>query len=288
MTTKKQVLLGAHMSIAGGLEKAVERGESIGCTCIQIFTKSNRQWKAKKLTEAEIETFKTAVKQSTIASKNIVCHAGYLINIASPNTLIHKKSTDSLIEELDRCEKLGIPWLVLHPGAYKEEDVALKTIAQTIDTVLHEVPGKTKILLETMAGQGSTTCYTFEQIAQVHKLVKNKNRVGVCVDTCHIFAAGYDLRTKKVYDETWEHFDKIIGLSLLHVIHCNDSKKGLGSRVDRHADIGKGELGLETFRLLFNDKRLTDIPKILETPQTGDDLLQDYKKNMEVIEKLIR
>lgn len=285
--SKKQILLGAHMSIAGGLEKAIERGESIGCTCIQIFTKSNRQWAAKPLTTQEIDLFKQTVKDSSIKPEHILCHAGYLINIATPGTALHKQSTESLIVELDRCVRLGIPYLILHPGANKDEAVGLQTIATTLDLVLEAVPGDTKILLETMAGQGSALCYTFEQIARVIELSTHKKRLGVCLDTCHIFAAGYDMRTPQVYEETIKHFDKTIGLARLNAIHCNDSKKGLGSRVDRHADIGSGELGAEAFRLLFNDPRLSNVPKVLETPETTE-IMDDYKRNIELIKTLVK
>lgn len=288
MGKKHTLLLGAHTSIAGGLEKAITRGESIDCSCIQIFTKSNRQWYAKKLTNEEIELFKETVKKSTIDTRHIVVHASYLINIGSSDGALGKKSVAALADELERCELLGIPGLVLHPGAHVRagEEVTLKIIAQNLDAVFEQVPGHSKILLETMAGQGSVMCYTFEHIAEIIKLSNHKNRIGVCLDTCHVFAAGYDLRTQKTYEALWQKFDEVIGLQRLHAIHLNDSKKELGSRVDRHADIGKGEIGLEAFRLLFNDERFFDIPKILETPETTE-IMEDYARNMTVIKGLL-
>jgi deoxyribonuclease-4 len=281
---KKELLLGAHMSIAGGFDLAISRGESIGCTCIQLFTKSNRQWYAKPLVAEEVKKFKEAAEQSSIPTKLIAVHASYLINLASSNPETHRKSLAAAIEELERCETLGIPWLILHPGAAQDAEEGLKRVAESFNIIFEKVPGKTKILLETMAGQGSVLCHTFEQIAQIYEQVSDKKRLGVCLDTCHIFAAGYDIRTKEGYEAMWEQFDKIIGRDLLQVIHCNDSKKALGSRVDRHADIGEGELGLEPFRLLFNDPRLSEIPKILETPK---ETLHDDKRNMDIILGLI-
>ncbi len=286
--TKHKLLLGAHMSIAGGVHNAIARGESIGCTAIQIFTKSNRQWHAAPLKEEEIKLFKEAVKQSKLISKkDIVVHAAYLINIATKDAAMRKKSLHGLNQELARCEQLDIPSLVLHPGSRVEtdEDTSVSLIAEAIDEAFEKVPGSAKILIETMAGQGSSMCSTLEQIAAVIKKSHHKKRVGVCIDSCHLFAAGYDI--KNHYKEVMKQFDDLIGLDKLHAIHINDSKKGLGSRVDRHADIGKGELGTEFFKHLFTDHRLVDVPKILETPKTGDDVMKDYVRNMDVIKKLI-
>lgn len=286
--SKKKLLLGAHMSIAGGVHNAIARGESIGCTAIQIFTKSNRQWHAAPLKEEEIKLFKEAVKNSKlIDKKDIVVHAAYLINVATKEAAMRKKSLHALNQELSRCEQLDIPWLVLHPGSRvgTDEEDSIKLIAEAIDEAYEKVPGSAKILIETMAGQGSSMCSTFEQIAAVIKASHHKRRVGVCIDTCHIFAAGYDV--KNHYKEVMKQFDDIIGLDKLHAIHTNDSKKGVGSHVDRHADIGKGELGLAFFKHLFTDSRLADIPKILETPKTGDDIMKDYVRNMDVVRKLV-
>jgi deoxyribonuclease IV len=281
MTTKKQpFLLGAHISVAGGLDKAFDRAESIGCTTMQIFTKSNRQWFCKPLTDEEIQAFKKRWKSSSI--NPIIVHAAYLINIASSNPEIAEKSKKALIQELTRCEQLGIPYLVLHPGSNGEDtQSALSRVTKQLDAVLQAVPGKSMILLETMAGQGSNLCATFEELATIYKQVTHKDRIGICFDTCHAFAAGYDLKTKEGYEKTWEQFDLLLGMKLLKAIHLNDSKKELGSRVDRHEHIGKGVLTDEAFRLLLNDKRLLNIPKILETPK--DSLAEDLKNMQHIV-----
>ena len=287
LAKKRTSCLGAHMSIAGGFDKAVERGESVGCTAMQIFTKSNRIWHVKHLEPEQVANFQKQLKNSPIEPKNVIAHASYLINIGSSQAVTLKRSIHALREELTRSEELNIPGLVLHPGSAtgaSEED-CLRTIAQSLDQALEQTPGQTKILLETMAGQGSSVCYRFEQIAEIIKLSSHKRRIGVCVDTCHIFAAGYDISTPATYKKTWAQFDQIIGLDRLHAIHVNDSKKPLGSRVDRHADIGKGEIGLEAFRLLMHDERFVDIPKILEIPETTE-MMADYKRNLHLLENL--
>jgi len=285
MKKTQSILLGAHMSIGGGFTKAIERAESIGCTAIQIFTKSNRQWYAKPLQKEEIELFKKTWKKSSIQS--IVVHAAYLINIGSSQKELEHKSVNSLINELERCRDLSIPYLILHPGSYSktDEEKSVQQIAHNLDTALAAVDGKISILLETMAGQGNNFCSSFEQIAAIIKHSKHKNRLGACLDTCHIFAAGYDFSTKQGYTAMWKQFDDTIGLNKLHAIHVNDSKTECGSRVDRHAHIGKGKIGLEGFRLLFNDKRFKHIPKILETPY---ETIEDYIPNLETIYSLIK
>lgn len=267
------------MSIAGHPALAIERGESIGCTAIQIFTKSNRQWHAKPITEKEAKGFSEAWKNSSISS--IIAHASYLINIGSPQASIEHKSVHALGLEMERCNQLGIPYLVLHPGSHSNTDIeeCLKRISHNLDSLFKTIP-HCSILLETMAGQGTNVGNSFEQLERIIKYSKHKNRLGVCLDTCHVFAAGYDISTEKGYHLVWEQFDKIIGLNKLKAIHMNDSKQGLGSRVDRHTDIGKGKLEKETFELLCNDKRFFDVPKILETPK---DSLADDKRNMETL-----
>jgi deoxyribonuclease IV len=284
---KHRLLLGAHMPIGGGLEKAIERGQSIGCTTIQIFTKSNRQWHAKPLTKQDIELFKNTAKESSVHP--IVAHATYLINIASPEKKIEHQSVQALARELARCQELGIHYLVLHPGSSVKgsPEEGIERIIENLNEIFEKVPGDTIISLETMAGQGSALCSTFEQIATIIKHIRNKKRIGVCFDTCHAFAAGYDLRTSKVYKATWKHFNDVIGLDKLNVIHVNDSKKGLDSRVDRHEHIGKGELGFEAFELLFNDENFFDIPKILETPKATEEPFTEDKMNMKTIRGLL-
>ncbi len=271
------------MSIAGEISRAIERGESIGCTAIQIFTKSNRQWHAKPIEEKDAQEFKQAWKSSSI--KSIIAHASYLLNIGSPNPDAEKKSLEALKIEFQRCAQLTIPYLVLHPGSYtsSDEESCIERIGHNLDVLFEHVPHGT-ILLETMAGQGSQVGYTFEQLAQIIKASKHKKRIGICFDTCHAFAAGYDFRTEHSYNLMWEQFDKIIGINKLKSMHLNDSHKDLGSHVDRHANIGQGKIGLKAFELLFNDPQLFDVPKILETPQTE---LADYRKNMDILEGLI-
>ncbi len=283
MQKKHSFLYGAHMSIAGEPANAIERGQSIGCTAIQIFTKSNRQWHAKPITDTEADNFKQNWKDSSITS--IIAHASYLINIGSPNAEIEHKSVHALGMEMERCTQLGIPYLVLHPGSHSNSDAeeCLKRISKNLDNLCESHPDCT-ILLETMAGQGTNIGNSFEQLASILKHSKHKNRLGVCLDTCHVFTAGYDLRDEKSYHLMWEQFDKIIGINKLKAIHVNDSKKELGSAVDRHTDIGKGKIGLKAFELLCNDPKLFDIPKILETPK---DDLDDDKRNMDILLSLL-
>lgn len=272
---KQTLLLGAHISVAGGYEKAIERALSIGCTALQIFTKSNRQWAAKAIAKSEAELFKNALKKSGI--NHIAAHASYLINLASSNEHTRAKSIHALTEELERCHQLNIPHLVLHPGSNSNSAKVdgLHAIADGINKSLESIDkeNKTMILLETMAGQGGSLCDTFEDIALLRSLIHKKGYIGVCVDTCHIFAAGYDLRSKEDYHATWKSFDALIGIEHIKLIHCNDSKKNLGSRVDRHEMIGKGYLGNQSFELLFNDPIFFDVPKVLETPKV--DLHED-------------
>lgn len=286
---KNTPLLGAHISVAGGFYKAIERGASIGCTTIQIFTKSNRQWHAKTISDDEVKQFKHAQKHYSISP--IIAHASYLINIGSPNPQAAHKAVEALIVELERCQALDIPYLVLHPGSHlnTDETACLDRIAEHLSYVFTHVPGKSMILLETMAGQGSGTCSTFEQIAYIMKKVKPKSRIGVCIDTCHIFAAGYDFRDATSYKKMWHTFDTIIGRKYLKVIHMNDSKRECGSRVDRHEYIGKGKIGLEGFSLLMNDTTLSDVAKIVETPvKHAAHALVEFKHNMDVLTDLIR
>jgi deoxyribonuclease IV len=288
MSTKgHRLLLGAHMSISGGMEKAIISGASIGCSTIQIFTKSNRQWNAKELSTEEIELFKDTAKALNIGP--IIAHATYLINIASADPKVSNASTSALAMELARCQSLDIPYLVLHPGSCGKgtPEEGLERISHHLDAIFEKTPGNTMILLETMAGQGTALCWNFEQIAQVIKKTDHKKRLGVCFDTCHAFVAGYDFKDKDSYEQMWQEFDKHIGLERLKAIHINDSKKGLGSRVDRHEHIGKGALGLESFRLLFNDSRFFDIPKILETPKVTEEPFTEDKMNMATIHSLL-
>lgn len=280
-------MFGAHMSIAGGLDKALERGEKINCRTIQIFTKSNNQWKAKEITDEDLHRFHNLYNKSRIFQ--VVAHDSYLINLASPDPVLHRKSIDAFFHEMERCEKLKIPYLVFHPGAHvgSGEKAGLKKIAQSINVLLKRGKGfKVSLLLETTAGQGTNLGYKFEHLADIIKMVRQKKSIGVCVDTCHIFAAGYDITTQKGYKKSFQTFNKVIGLDKLKVFHINDSKKELGSRVDRHEHIGKGFLGLKPFEFLVNDKRFVDTPKILETPK-GPELKEDVQ-NLKVLKRLIK
>jgi deoxyribonuclease-4 len=274
------------MSIAGGFEQAIIRGESIGCTALQIFTKSNRQWKAKPIQPQEAELFKQTVRDSSITAKAIVAHASYLINIGATDPAIRQKSIIALKDELGRCHMLGIPYLVVHPGAYttSSEQDCIAGVAASLDAIIETTTSSCTLLLETMAGQGSTICYTFEHFAQILKLMKHKKKIGFCLDTCHVFAAGYDLSTPKNYEAMWQELDSLVGIEKIKVLHLNDSKKELGSRVDRHEDIGKGKLGLASFALLLNDKRFFDVPKILETPKES---LDDDARNLKTLKELL-
>jgi deoxyribonuclease-4 len=281
---QKQPLIGAHLSISKGLVDVFNQADLLGCATLQLFTKSGRQWHAKPLAEAEIERFKTA--HATHHYMPVVAHTSYLINIGSPDELLAEKSRTALTEELLRCEQLGIQYLVLHPGAHLNTDLesCLKRIANNLLVALEKVPGKTMILLETTAGQGTVVGNTFEELDTILTYANHHPRLGICLDTCHVFAAGYDFRTLEDYHSLWHQFDTHIGKQYLKAIHLNDSTTPLGSHVDRHADIGKGKIGLEGFRLIMQDPTLADIPKILETPKES---LEDDARNLEILRKLI-
>jgi len=281
------MLLGAHMSIAGGVHTALERGNSIGCDIIQIFTKSSNQWKAKPLTDDDVRLFNEAKEATGISI--VVGHTSYLVNLASPDPLIYEKSVNSLRLELERSEALGLPSLVLHPGSHlgEGEQAGLKRIAKSLDAVHKSLPGLTvKIALEITAGQGTNLGFRFEQIARIIELTSEPDRLAACFDTCHAFAAGYDIRTRKTYTATMQQFDDVIGLDRLAVIHLNDARKELASRIDRHEHIGKGQIGLDGFRWLLNDRRLAKIPMSLETPK-GKDLKEDVE-NLATLRALIK
>jgi len=281
---KSQTLLGAHVSGAGGLQNALLIGEELGCNTIQIFTRNNRQWAFDSLTPEEIAPFVEQQKESPI--KTVVSHASYLINLGSPNKIVAARSKKALTAELVRCQQLSIPYLVLHPGAHLEspESLCIEQIADSLTKIIEQTPGPCVILLENMAGQGSSIGSSFEQLAQIRSLAIPKERIGICFDTCHAFAAGYNFTNSDSYKALWKEFDAIIGLELLKAMHLNDSQKELGSHVDRHANIGKGKIGLEAFHLIMNDSRFENIPKIIETPLTS---LEDHRRNLEILRKLI-
>jgi deoxyribonuclease-4 len=264
-----RLLIGAHMSISGGVELAPLRGRDVSCVCIQIFTKSNMQWAARPLAEKEIAAFKLNCEQTGIGP--VVAHNSYLINLgAAESEPLAKKSLDSFLLELGRCRALGLPAIIAHPGSHTGagEAEGLRRIGDAVNELLERTKGSpVHLLLETTAGQGSNLGYRFEQLAEMIGRVRQKSRAGVCFDTCHVFAAGYDIRTEEGYRRTMEEFDRIIGLKNLQAFHLNDSKGDLGSKLDRHEHIGHGRLGREAFRLLLRDQRFAAIPKVLETPK---------------------
>jgi deoxyribonuclease-4 len=264
----RDILLGAHFSIAGGLHKAVLTASEYGCTALQIFTKNATTWKERTLSHQEIERFNEVRELAAIQS--ICSHASYLINLASPESIKYDRSLKALENELLRSSLLSIPYVIMHPGSHMGagEDKGLQRIAQGINTIFDRSPNITcRLLLEATAGQGSSLGHTFEQLARISDSVEAKERVGVCFDTCHVFAAGYDIRGKKAYQGTMQSLDRIIGIDRLCVIHLNDAKKGLAARVDRHEHIGEGKIGIDAFGFIMNDARLKTVPKILETPK---------------------
>ncbi len=264
--TKHPVLIGAHVSIAEKIYYSIQHAQALNATTMQIFTKSSRTWRAKPLTQEEIDTFKAALQKSGLIKP--VAHAGYLINLAAQNALVEQNSVQSLADELKRCEVLGIPFLVLHPGSHTGagEEVGIKQIAKNLDQVLQHATGTTVIALELMAGQGTNLGYTFAQLKQMIDATKHGKHLGICLDTCHAFAAGYDISTEAGYEKMMQELETVVGIKALKVIHLNDSKEPCGARKDRHASIGKGEIPMHIFELIMRDKRLVDIPKILETP----------------------
>jgi deoxyribonuclease IV len=278
-------LLGAHMSAAGGADKAIERGAEVGCKAIQIFVKNNNRWFGKPLEQKEIDNFIKKQKETGIF---VFAHTGYLINLAGPKPENHKRSIRSMLEELEKCEQLKIPFTVLHPGSYLDtsEEVGIKKIAKSLDALFKATKGyKVKVLLENTAGQGSSIGSKFKQLAQIINLSSNPNRLGICFDTAHAYAAGYDIKTKEGYKKTWDEFDQTIGINKLMAFHLNDSKQPLSSHKDRHEHIGKGTLGIEAFRMLLNDKRFTKLPMVLETPKDPD--MKEDLMNLKVIKSLI-
>jgi deoxyribonuclease-4 len=283
---KQEILLGAHMSIGGGVHTAIERGRSIKCTAIQMFVKNNMQWFARPLAPQEIRGFLEHPQRRQLSS--IFAHANYLINLATTNPQFHAKSIRALSEELIRGDQLELPFLVLHPGAHlgAGDEAGLQRIVDSINRVFRNIPKvKTRIALETTAGQGSSLGHRFEQIAYIIDNVREPERLCVCLDTAHIFAAGYDFGSEAGVKKTFREFDRVIGLDRLVAIHMNDSKTPRGSRVDRHQHIGQGQIGLDAFRFIMRHRRFRKIPKVLETPK-GKDLLEDVA-NMKTLRGLL-
>ncbi|CAN5271605.1 deoxyribonuclease IV [soil metagenome] len=281
-----KLLLGAHMSIGGGVHRAIERSCSIECTAMQIFVKNNMQWFAKPLEQAEITAFLQHAQRKQLSAA--FAHANYLINLAATNPQFHTNSLRALTEELIRADQLELPFLVLHPGAHlgAGEDAGLEKIIASIDAVHACLPKKTKarLALETTAGQGSCLGCTFEQLATIIENVQEPERLRVCLDTAHVFAAGYDISTEAGTKKMFAEFDRKVGLERLVALHLNDSKTARGSRVDRHEHIGKGKIGPAAFRFIMRDRRFRKIPKVLETPK-GKELIEDVE-NMRTLREL--
>jgi deoxyribonuclease-4 len=261
--------LGAHVPTKGGLHNAFKYGEEQGCNTIQIFTKNPNRWKVEALDAEQIDKFKKSSRASKLFP--LVAHDGYLINLASPNKELLEKSLEAFWDEIYRAEQLGIQFLVTHMGSHTGigEETALKCLINSLNLIGKSLKNfQLKILLETTAGQGTSIGYKFEHLSYVLQNISEPEKFGICLDTCHLFAAGYDIRTESEYSKTIGEFDKIVGIDKIKMFHLNDSKKELGSRVDRHEHIGNGAIGLEGFRLIVNDPRFFDRPMIIETPQS--------------------
>ncbi|MCL5268604.1 MAG: deoxyribonuclease IV [Bacteroidetes bacterium] len=286
-SSEPRVLLGAHMSVAGGLYTAFERAQRVGCNAVQIFTKNSNQWNDPAISSDDVSKYREAENKSKV--EIVVSHDSYLINLCSATDILLDKSRKAFAKEIERCAILGIKYMIFHPGAHTVMDrrEAVKLVADSLNYAHSSTDGLDVVtLIETTAGQGTTVGSSFGEIAEMISLVKDKKRVGVCMDTCHIFAAGYDIRTDETYKATMNEFERTIGFGLLHTIHLNDAKKPLGSRVDRHEHIDKGQIGKTGFRLIMNDDRISSVPKILETPKGDDGYSMDIV-NLELLRSLV-
>ncbi len=287
-------MLGAHMSVSGGLHKAYERGKLAGCQTMQIFTKNERQWKGKPLTDEDLAIWQATREAHSHLIGPVLTHDSYLINLASPSDEAWEKSLEAFRDEIERNYRLAIPFLVTHAGAHmgSGEEAGLARIAQAVNRIHRELedngtaPGTT-ILFETTAGQGSCLGYKFEHWARLLEQLDHPEWTGICFDTCHVFASGYDLTSPEGYAAAMSEFNHYIGLDKLMAFHINDSQKGLGSRVDRHEAIGQGAMGLEPFRFLMNDPRFRDTPKVLETPKGPDNDHKEDLKNLATLRGLV-
>jgi deoxyribonuclease-4 len=259
------------MSIAGGMHRAIDRGLQAGCRTLQVFLKNSSQWQARALSHEDRRLYQEAQRQSGI--EPVLAHSSYLINLASPDAALHRKSVAAFIEEMERANFLGIPGVILHPGAHRGagEEIGIAAIADGLNQALEHVPPPVAILLENTAGQGSSIGHSFQQLAAILGAVRDAGRIGFCLDTCHLFAAGYDIATEKGYRKTLREFGRLIGHEKIRAFHLNDCRKPLGSHVDRHIHIGRGCIGMTPFRCLVNDRRFAGVPKIIETPK-GENL----------------
>jgi len=286
--TPPALKLGAHMSIAGGCDKAVRTAYRFGCETVQLFTKNNNQWNAPPLTAAQVEAFRLALSETGVVDP--VSHASYLINLASPDDALWNRSIEAMIVEVQRCADLGIGDLIFHPGAHvgSGEAEGLKRVARALDRVVEATADcPVMIDLETTAGQGTCLGHRFEHLQEIIERTNGRERLGVCVDTCHIFAAGYSFGDRERYDETMSELDRVVGFGRLRAWHLNDSRREFASRVDRHAGIGDGHLGLEPFRLLVNDARFRSLPMILETPKGVEDGEELDARNLRILRSLV-
>lgn len=282
---RADVLVGAHMSIAGGVFNAILHAEAVECACVQLFVKSSNQWKAKPLAEEEIAQFKSERARTGIGPA--VAHSSYLINVGSPDAALYEKSREALAIEYERCTQLGVEYLVFHPGAHTGDGVegGIARIAKAMDWVLaRHKSSPTLLLLETTAGAGSHIGSTFEELRAILDKLEHGDRAAVCLDTCHVFAAGYDIRTEAGYQKTMKTFDEVIGLDRLKAIHCNDSKYDFGTHKDRHEHLGKGYIGADAFGFIMRDPRLKTVPKIIETEKDDDGELD--RMNLGLLRKL--
>ena len=261
-------LLGAHMSIAGGLHRAIERGQETGCSAVQIFLKNQLQWAAKPYAAEEVAAFKAAWKASPV--KTVFAHSSYLINLASPGPPDWQRAVEAFHDELERAETLALPFVIIHPGSHRGEGLesGVTRIARALDLVIARTRGyRVMVLLENTAGGGDTVGRSFEELASVLAEIKEPERVGVCLDTCHLFAAGYDVRNREGYEAAMRRCARLIGIKRVRAFHLNDAKAPLGSGLDRHEKIGRGTMGVPAFRLLMKDRRFARVPMVLETPK---------------------
>ncbi len=274
------MILGAHEGVGGGVSTAFARAEEDGADCLQIFTRNVRGWAARPFEDEEVARFRA---ESRRTAKPVAAHSTYLVNLCCEKRDIREKSWAALADELERCNLLGIRWLIFHPGSHADEREGIRIVGEGMAHALERAPGKARLLIETTAGQGSSLGWRFEQVAAIRDAVPmpHRRRVGVCVDTCHLHAAGYDITTPEGYDTTFQQLDRAIGLSRVEAFHLNDCKKPRGSRVDRHEHIGAGTIGLVPFELLVNDARFAEIPAFLETELR-------FKENLALLRSLIR
>jgi deoxyribonuclease IV len=274
------MILGAHEGVAGGVSTAFARAEADGADCLQIFTRNVRGWAARPFEDEEVARFRAEARRTRLP---VAAHSTYLVNLCCDDRAIRDKSWEALADELQRCNLLGIRWLVFHPGSHADERAGIAAVAEGMAHALERAPGKARLLIETTAGQGSSLGWRFEQVAAIRDAVPlpHRRRVGVCVDTCHLHAAGYDLTTPEGYEATFRDLDRCVGLKHVEAFHLNDSKKPRGSRVDRHEHIGQGTLGLDPFQRLVNDARFADVPGFLETELR-------FKENLAVLRSLLR